>query len=109
MIYQVAPITTKVSTRRVFQLSVTVRGLVDSVRTQLDTYADIFVVRKNSLIVHEYDRWVTVTSYDPKQGSVKDLKVVAVVIAYDCPHTGDTITIRINQTIYIKNMANNLF
>jgi len=104
----VAPITSKVSSRLAFQLSAAVRGLVDSSRTELDTHADTCVVGNNCLIVHEYDRWVTVTGYDPTQGSVKDLKVVGAVIAYDCPQTGEVIIIRINQAIHIKSMSNNL-
>ena len=106
---QVAPIITKVSSRLAFQLSAAVRGLADGTsRTELDTHADTCVVGKNCLIVHEYNRWVTVTGYDPKQGCVKDLKVVAAVLAYDCPKTGEVIILRINQAIYIKSMSNNL-
>ena len=84
MVSQVAPIITHVTTRLAFQLSATVRGLSDSSRTELDTHADTCVVGNNFLVIHEYDKYVTVTGYDPKQGSVKDLKVVSAVIAYDC-------------------------
>ena len=81
---------TTVSKRLPFQLRAVVRGLakVES-RTELDTHADTCVVGKNCLIVNEYDRWVTVTGYDPQQGCVKDLRVVAVVLAHDCPKSGE--------------------
>ena len=106
---QVAPIITKVSSRLAFQLSAAVRGLADGTsRTELDTHADTCVVGRNCLIVHEYNRWVTVTGYDPKLGCVKDLKVVAAVLAYDCPKTGEVIILRLNQAIYIKSMSHNL-
>ena len=106
---QVAPLITKVSSRLAFQLSAAVRGLAKvTPRTELDTYADTCVVGKNCLIVHAYNRWVTVTGYDPQLGCVKDLKVVAASIAYDCHKTGEVIIIRINQAIYIKSMSNNL-
>ena len=45
---------------------------IDS-RTELDTHADTCVVGKHCLITHEYDRFVSVTGYDPSQGKVKDL------------------------------------
>ena len=86
---QVAPIFTKVSSRPAFQLSSAVRGHVDdSSRTELDTHVDTCVVGKIWLIVHAYNRWLTGTGYDPKQGCVKYLKVVATVLAYDYPRTG---------------------
>ena len=95
---QVAPIITKVSSRLAFQLSAAVRGLADiSSRTELNTHADTCVVGKNCLIVHEYNIWVTVTGYDPKQGCVKYLKLVATVLAYDYPETGEVKIIRMNQ------------
>ena len=85
-----APIITKVSFRSAFQLSPAVRGHADdSFITDLDTRIDTCVVGKNCLIVHEYNRWVTGTGYDPKQGCVKYLKVVATVLAYDYPETGE--------------------
>ena len=102
-ICQVAPLITKVSSRLVFQLSAAVRGLAEvTPRTELDIHANTCDVGKNCLIVHEYNRWVTVTGYDPQLGCVKDLKVVAAIIAYDCHKTGEVIIIRINQAIYIK-------
>ena len=86
---QVAPIFTKVSSRPAFQHSPVVRGHADdSSRTKLDTHVDTCVVGNNCLIIHEYNRWVTGTRYDPKQGCVLYLKVVAIVLAYDYPKTG---------------------
>ena len=81
MVCQVTPIITHVTRRLAFQLSATVRGLADSSRNELDTHANTCVVSNNSLVIHEYDRYITVTGYDPQQGSVKDLKVVGTVIA----------------------------
>ena len=87
---QVVPIFTKVSSKPAFQLSLAVRGHADgSSRTELDTHVDTFVVGNNYLIVHEYNRWVTDTGYDSKQGCVTYLKVVATVLAYDYPKTGE--------------------
>ena len=101
LVCQVDPITTKVNTRLDFQLSTVVRGPVD-------IHTDTCVIGNNCLVVHEYDRWVIVTDYNPKQGCIKDLTVVATVIAYDCPHTGEAIVIRVNQDVYIMSIPNNL-
>ena len=108
MVSQVAHIITHVTTRLAFQLSATVRGLADSSRTKLDTHADTCFVGSNCLVIHEYDRYVTITGYDPKQRSVKDLKVIGAVIVYDFPQTGEVIIIRINQAMYIESVSNNL-
>ena len=104
-----APLISKLSKKLTFQLSATVRGLisVDS-RTELDSHADTCVVGKHCLVTHEYDRFVSVTGYDPSQGKVKDLKIVSAALAYDCPNTGQVLIIKINQAIYMKNLVNNL-
>ena len=104
-----APLVSKISKRTLYQLSATVRGLehIES-RTELDTHADTCVIGKHCLITHEYDRYVSVSGFDPLQGSVKDLKIVSAALAYDNPKTGEVIILRINQAIFIKSMSNNL-
>ena len=47
--------------------------------------------------MHECDRVVNVTGYDPRMGSKRDIKVVAAVVAYDDPTAGETVMLLINQ------------
>ena len=46
--------------------------------------------------MHVCDRVVNVTGYDPRMGSKRDIKVVAAVVAYDDPTTGETVMLLIN-------------
>ena len=50
-------------------------------RTKLDSHADTCVVGKNALIVHDYDRKVNVTGYDPSQLTAQSLRIVSAVLA----------------------------
>ena len=51
---------------------------------------------------------VNVSAYDPSLGSAKDKNVVDVAVAYDCPHTGEVLILKINQAIHINFMEHNL-
>ena len=48
------------------------------------------------------------TGYDPRMGSKRDIKVVAAVVAYDDPATGETVMLQVNQAIYIPTIEANL-
>ena len=51
---------------------------------------------------------VKVHAYDPSLGCVQDINVVNAAVAYDCPHSGEVLILRINQAIHIPAMPNNL-
>ena len=51
---------------------------------------------------------MNVTGYDPRMGSKRDIKVVAAVVAYDDPATGETVMLQVNQAIYIPTIEANL-
>ena len=67
-----APLISKLNRNLSYQLSATVRGLINvASRTECDTHAATCVVGKHCLITHEFDRVVSVTGYDPNQGRLK--------------------------------------
>ena len=47
-------------------------------------------------------------AYDPSLGSQQDKSIVNAAVAYDCPHTGEVLILKINQAIQIESMSNNL-
>jgi len=77
-------------------------------RTELDSHADTCTVGKNALITHVHNRQVNVHAYDPTMGSQQNMSIVNAAVAYDCPHTGEVIILKINQAIQINTMSNNL-
>ena len=76
--------------------------------TELDSHADTCVVGKNCLITHTYDKTVSVTGYDPKMGTTRGIQVVSAALAYDDPHSGETVILRVHQAVHIPTMLNNL-
>ena len=51
---------------------------------------------------------MNIVVYDPKLGSVPDIRVVNSDVVYNRPETGDVIIFRINQSIHINCTENNL-
>eukprot|EP00957_Ditylum_brightwellii_P138780 10578742-Ditylum_brightwellii.AAC.1 len=76
--------------------------------TELDSHTDTCVVGKNCLIVQEFDRYVSVTGYDPALGSQNERQIITASFAYDCPDNGETTMLIIHQAILIETMENNL-
>ena len=76
--------------------------------TKLDSHADTCVVGKSSFIVHDYDRKVNVTGYDPSQPTAQSLRFVSAALAYDDPKSGEVIILVLNQAISVHHLKHNL-
>ena len=72
----------------------------------MDSHADTCVVGDNALIVHNFDRPVSVTGYNQKV-SHEDASTVTAAVAYD-NSLGRTIVLVIHQAIHIPGLQHNL-
>ncbi|KAI2506148.1 Reverse transcriptase (RNA-dependent DNA polymerase) [Fragilaria crotonensis] len=81
---------------------------VEESRTDLDSHADQCAVGHNSLIVHDYDRPINVSGYDPAGPIAKDMRTVSAALAYDDPLSGATVILLVHQAIYIPELSHNL-
>ena len=82
-------------------------------RTDLESHAYTYIVGRNDIITHYHETngqpiYVNIVAYDPTVGSVSDMHVVNVVVAYDCPEIGKVIMIKTNQAIHVSSTENNL-
>ena len=113
---ELAPLISKFTTHskftstKLFNLSTVT---VHQSRTDLESHADTCVVGCNSLITHSHEvfgtaKFINVVAYDPTLGSVSNKSIVNAAVAYDCPHSGEVIILKINQAIHIDTMCNNL-
>ena len=75
-------------------------------QSELDSHADTCVVGDNALIVHDFDRPVSVTGYNQKV-SHEDARTVTAAAAYD-NSLGETIVLVIHQAIHIPRLQHNL-
>ena len=112
---ELAPLITKFATHskftstKLFNLSTVA---VPQSRTDLDSHADTCVVGCNSLITHSREffgmpKFLNVVVYDPTLRSLINKPVVNAAVAYDYPHSGEVIILKINQAIHIDTMCNN--
>jgi hypothetical protein len=81
---------------------------IDESATDLDSHADQCAVGNNALIVHDYDRPINVSGYNPSGPIAKDLKTVSAALAYDDPVSGETLILMIHQAIAIPDIYHNL-
>jgi Reverse transcriptase (RNA-dependent DNA polymerase) len=81
---------------------------VSESQTDLDSHADQCAVGSNSLIVHDYERPINVSGYDPNGPVAEDLKTVSAALAYDDPVSGETVILLVHQAIYIPAITHNL-
>lgn len=77
-------------------------------RTELDSHADSPVVGKNAIILYKTDMTVNVTPFSDDFGMMPEVPVVHAAVAYDCPRTGATTILIINNALYIAEMEHNL-
>jgi hypothetical protein len=80
----------------------------EGLRLELDSHADTCVIGKDSLVIHDFDRPVNVTGYEPNQPVAKALQTVSAALAYDNPVNGEVIILVVHQAIHIPHLSHNL-
>jgi len=77
-------------------------------RSELDSHADTCVTGRDSLVIHDFDRPVNITGYDPNQLVAKAFRTVGAALAYDDPVNGEVIILVVHQAIHIPHLSHNL-
>ena len=77
------------------------------VQMELDTHADTTVLGRNCLLIHDFDKTVSVTGWNVSDGATK-CWTVSGVVAYDHPVTGQAYMLVFHQAIYLESMDNYL-
>ena len=71
-------------------------------RTELDTHADTCVAGSNTVVLDLTGKTVSVPPFcEAEFDSMKDVPIATVATAYDCPMTGRTYVLVINEAIYL--------
>ena len=96
----------RVVTVRMVRLSRTI-GITRShniLRAELDSHADTCVVGRHALVVHEHNKVVMVSGFDPSQPA-RWAKVINAAIKYTQRNTGDHLILMVNQAILVPEMS----
>jgi hypothetical protein len=75
--------------------------------TDLDSHANQCVLGSKALVVYDYDKPVIIVGYDPSRPITSALWTVSRALAYDCPETGATFILVVNQGIHNLNIDHN--
>jgi hypothetical protein len=81
---------------------------VQESHTDLDSHADQCAVGSNALIVHDYDKPINVSGYNPNGPVAENMKTVSAALAYDDPVSSETVILLVHQAIYIPSINHNL-
>ena len=76
-------------------------------RTELDSHANMPVVRREALIVEQSGKTVEVSPFTPDYKPIK-VKVVNAMVQYDSPLDGREYMLVIRNALCIPSMSNNL-
>ena len=76
-------------------------------RTELDSHANMPVVRKEALIVEQYGKTVEVSPFTPDYKPIK-VEVVNAMVQYDSPLDGREYMLVIRNALCVPSMSNNL-
>ena len=58
--------------------------------------------------MHDYDRPINVSGYNPKGPVARDLRTVSAALAYDDAVSGQSVILIVNQAIFIPDLPHNL-
>ena len=75
---------------------------------ELDSHADTGVFGEGALMVEDTGQRVTVEGYSRSLGLTKDIPVVTVAVAYDCPTTMATYILFFPQSLHLPQMDHHL-
>ena len=63
----------------------------------LDSHATMCVIRRNALIINDFDRPVDVSGFNPKGPATKSLRTVSAALAYTYPSSGKLAILIVHQ------------
>jgi hypothetical protein len=66
------------------------------------------VIGSNALVIHDFDRPINVTGYDPNGPVKRNLRTVSAALVYDDALTGKSVILVVHQAIYIPDLNHNL-
>ena len=69
-------------------------------RAELDSHADTCCAGKNTVLLEETGREVTVSSFTPEQDAIKGIPIGTVAGAYESEKNGQTYLLIWNETLY---------
>jgi hypothetical protein len=75
-------------------------------RSDLDSHAECCVCGKEVLVFNDFDRYVTVTDWDP-EGETNSLRIVSAAMGYTIPETGKTVLLIVHQSIFSPTLNHN--
>jgi len=77
-------------------------------RFELDSHADTCAFGRTCLVLGDTGRTVDVGGFNEGIGSEKDVKIVHVAVAYECPKTFRTYLLIYHEVLYIPDMDDHL-
>lgn len=75
---------------------------------ELDSHADTCAFGKHCTVLETYNHTLSVSGFDKSLGSLSNVKVAKVAVAFDCQLTMKSYILIFDQVLYIPSMEHNL-
>ena len=79
-----------------------------SIRTELDSNANMVVVGRNCSIFDDTGRMRTFNAFSETAGELENVPIMDAVVAYDCPYQCKTYLLLMRNALYIPELDLNL-
>ena len=73
-------------------------------RVELDSHADTCAFGDCCLVLKDTGKVISVEGFNRKLGSIPDVSICTVAVAYDCPKTGKTYILLFHEALYIASL-----
>ena len=73
-------------------------------RVELDSHADTCAFGACCLVLKDTGKVISVEGFNGKLGSIPDVPICTVAVAYDCPKTGKTYILLFHEALYIASL-----
>ena len=77
-------------------------------KTELDNHANMIVAGSECIIFDDTGKTCTVNSFAKSAGSIEDVKIVDVAVAYDCPFSHKSYILLMRNALYVPELKMNL-
>ena len=82
--------------------------IITESRSELDNHANMVVAGSQCVVFDDTKKTCTVNSFSESAGKLDNIKIVDVVVAYDCPYQSKTFLLLMRNALHVPELPLNL-
>ena len=82
--------------------------IITESRSELDNHTNMMVAGSQCVVFDDTKKTCTVNSFSESAGKLDNIKIVDVVVAYDCPYQSKTFLLLMRNALHVPELPLNL-